>query len=235
MPLSFDADCLPDPSLEYVAWLDVMGIQVAMSRSLPISANFIFKLHTAALQAQCENVTLYPVMDGLYASSENKEGILGFLRSVFEQIAEEFIRERKQLHRFIVRGALAYGSVIHGGNIPEQASPVMHQNDNYRMRLLLGLPIVQANTTEKLAPPFGLYVHESARESVSSQKPRTPFIWWQWRTQHKQGNVETWNSLRESLDEYFAWCSDRSDAIDYQASRIEDHRSKARQYFSQLY
>ena len=103
MPLWFNADHLPNPSLEYVAWVDVMGTQISMSRSLAISANFIFKLHTAALQASNQNITLYPIMDGFYASSSSKSDILRFLQSVFEQVAEEFNREEAQLHRFIVR------------------------------------------------------------------------------------------------------------------------------------
>ena len=33
----------------YVAWLDVMGSRTAMVRSIATAANFIFKLHVAAL------------------------------------------------------------------------------------------------------------------------------------------------------------------------------------------
>lgn len=114
MPLTFHAGYLPQALPEYIAWVDVMGTQASMSRSLAISANFIFKLHTAALQAPNQNVTLYPVMDGFYASSSDKGEILDFLRSVFQEVAAEFNGEPVEHHRFIIKGALAFGPVIHG-------------------------------------------------------------------------------------------------------------------------
>jgi len=52
MPLGFNAGHLPEMASEYVAWVDVMGTQVSMSRSINATANFIFKLHIAALRAQ---------------------------------------------------------------------------------------------------------------------------------------------------------------------------------------
>jgi hypothetical protein len=45
MVLLFNADHLPETASEYVAWVDVMGTQVSMSRSIKTTANFIFKLH----------------------------------------------------------------------------------------------------------------------------------------------------------------------------------------------
>ena len=80
-----------------------------MSRSLARSANFIFKLHTAGLQAPKQNVNMYPVMDGLYASSPRQSDILDFLKSVMSDIAAEFIREPNMHHRFL----LAYPVYTH--------------------------------------------------------------------------------------------------------------------------
>jgi hypothetical protein len=48
----FDSSGLPQiPPTEYVVWVDVMGTQSRMSRSLKQTANFIFKLHVAAISA----------------------------------------------------------------------------------------------------------------------------------------------------------------------------------------
>ena len=47
----FDSRYFGEPSYEYVCWLDVMGTANQMLRSLPISANFVFKLHCAVLEA----------------------------------------------------------------------------------------------------------------------------------------------------------------------------------------
>ncbi len=67
--MSFKSKLIPTPKNEYVAWVDVMGIQSSMSRSIDISANFIFKLHIAALNAKTAKLNIYPVMDGFYALS----------------------------------------------------------------------------------------------------------------------------------------------------------------------
>jgi hypothetical protein len=69
MPLFFNAQVLPNPANEYVAWIDVMGVQSAMSRSLNITANFIFKLHVAALQAPHAGLSLYPVEEESWRAS----------------------------------------------------------------------------------------------------------------------------------------------------------------------
>src|SRR6202790_5750681 len=89
MPLGFNADDLPEMRSEYVAWVDVMGTQVSMSRSISATANFIFKLHIAALKAQIAGMRIYPVMDGFYASTPEKNKMLAFLRGVFRSVAEE--------------------------------------------------------------------------------------------------------------------------------------------------
>ena len=226
MPLIFNAGHLPQPSQEFVAWVDVMGIQVSMSRSLAKSANFIFKLHTAALQAPNQNVKMYPVMDGFYASAANQKDILDFLNSVMGAIANVFINEASMEHRFLAKGALAFGPLIHGNAIPNAASPALHGNQQYRDSLLLGMPMVQANTCERLAPPFGIYVHESARTfSPPGDKPIN-FIWWKWRNP----NDPVWGQLRTALDNYFDWCEKRAGAIEYELSRIDAHRTMARQY-----
>jgi len=233
MPLAFSADHLPAASPEYVAWVDVMGTQASMSRSLAISANFIFKLHTAALQAPNQNVTLYPIMDGFYASSSDKGNILDFLRSVFEQVAEEFNGEASEHHRFIIKGALAFGPVIHGTNVPAQASQTINNFLQYRDSLLLGLPMVQANTSEKLAPPFGIFIHESARSFAPPGQTPLHYVWWKWRNPVNRNNSHRiWNALSQALETHFTWCAERAGDLEYAPDRIEFHRTMAKQYFA---
>ena len=232
MPLIFDADHLPQAMREYVAWVDVMGTQASMSRSLAISANFIFKLHTAALQAPIQNVTLYPIMDGFYASSPDKGSILDFLRSVFEQVGQEFNGEPHEQHRFIIKGALAFGPVIHGTNVPPQASQTINNSPQYRNSLLLGIPMVQANISEKLAPPFGIYVHESARSFAPPDQTPLHYVWWTWRNPIDRNNSHRiWNDLSQSLESHFTWCAERAGDLEYAPDRIEAHRAMAQQYF----
>ncbi len=79
-----------------------MGIQSAMARSIMITANFVFKLHLAALEAPREGVSLYPVMDGLYASADRPETLERFLRNVFSGVALLFAFEEIGYYRFIL-------------------------------------------------------------------------------------------------------------------------------------
>ena len=231
MGLYFDASRLPDPKNEYVAWVDIMGMSILMSRSLKTSANFVFKLHVAALEASKQleasnqNVILYPIMDGFYASSANQDSILRFLRDVFHRVAQEFNDESNQEHRFIIKGSVAFGPVVHGQSIPHGASRIMDNNVQYRNNILLGLPMVQANTTEKWAPPFGIFVHESAR-TFSPDDKSLPYIWWKWGEDSK-----TWDKLRKELESYYEWCTSGGGGSGYDPSRIRAHRNLAQQYF----
>jgi len=237
MPVFFDSQQLPTAQAEYVTWMDVMGIGPVMGRSLDISANFIFKLHLAALHAPSASVRLYPVMDGFYASSPNQQTMLDFLTGVFEQCADTFISTptTSSFHRFIVRGALAFGPVIHGHTVPNSAAQppgapasIFTANANYKDSVLIGLPMVQAHLCEKLAPPFGLYVHESARSFAPQGQSPVHFTWWRWGSH----NNPYWSSLLRELRNHYQWCKQRAQAIEYEEDRIEAHEKMVNQYFA---
>lgn len=200
-----------------------------MSRSLSTTANFIFKLHTAALQATNQNIRLYPVMDGIYASSASQPDMLDYLRGVFEAVADEFNSTARPQYRFIVKGALAFGPVIDGINIPQQASPTLAGNPPYKDAILLGLPMVQAHVSEKLAPPFGLFIHESARTFTTGGQNPLPYVWWKWVNNNNQ---HVWNTLHGNLGTHFDWCAARALALEYTSDRIKVHKEMAAQYFS---
>jgi hypothetical protein len=224
----FNAEYLPAPAPEYVAWVDVMGTQVAMSRSIKTSANFIFKLHIAAQRSPQSDITLYPVMDGIYVVAPRQTEILNFLRSVFEIVAEELNGTTEPQYRFLIRGALAFGPVIHGSSVPRNASFDLDNKKGYRDAILLGSPMVQAHLCERHAPPFGVFVHESARSFAPVGDTPMPFVWWRWRD---TGNFTTWSTLSASPEEHFKWCKDRSLSLEYDAQRITIHADMAKQYF----
>lgn len=228
MPLFFSADHLPPPTIEYVAWVDVMGTQAAMSRSLNITANFIFKLHVAAVQAPQNNVSLYPVMDGFYVASPSQLDMLAFLRSVYQSIAEEFNNTDEPLHRFIIRGALAFGPCVHGRNVGQAASPALAGITGYRDSILLGLPMVQAHLGESNAPPFGLFVHESARSFAPPGQQPLHHMWWKWGSAGNPG----WAALAQQLPQHLDWCANRSLPLGYPMDRIAAHKQMVTQYFA---
>lgn len=223
----FDANHLPQPQNAYVAWIDVMGIQGIMSRSLSITSNFVFKLHIAALDAPRDMIQLYPVMDGIYVVCQNRLPLVGFIEYVFSAIADTFVTTIEKWHRFIIKGAIAYGPIVHGQDVPQQASNTLTDNPSYRNSILLGMPVIQAYLSERAAPPFGLFVHESAR--AFSPATDQPFhnVWWEW---FRQNHAPLAQELLIELEAYFEFCEKRSRAIFYDRDRIKEHREMANQY-----
>jgi hypothetical protein len=229
----FNSQLLPQPQSEYVAWIDVMGIAPLMGRSFDIGANFMYKLHIAVLQAPRAGVTVYPIMDGVYAVSPSQGNILDFVGSVFNRCAEEFLSRDQPFHQFLIRSAIACGQVIRGANVPDAAAAQTPDQQspltlvpNYKDALLMGLPMVQAHTAERLAPPFGVYVHESARSFAPAQQMPIRFLWWKWGIPANRN----WQRLLPGLSRYFGWCRKNSMSIGYEVSRIDAHESMAVQY-----
>lgn len=221
------AASLPASANHYVLWLDVMGVQSIMARSLPISANFIFKFHSAALVTKPAGVELYPVMDGLYAVSTNQVDIKQFMRDVLETLARLFIDAAQDKHRFVVRGGLAYGPLIRGSALVAACAPTLAQQPAYAGTLLLGMPVIQAHLGEREAPPFGIFVNESARAFAPASTFPFNEIWWSWfDPTHHQLAV----TLRTALLTYLDWCTSHAGPIAYEPARIVAHRAMVQQY-----
>jgi hypothetical protein len=228
----FNAKLLPPPSAEYVLWLDVMGIQSAMSRSISIAANFVFKLHAMALEAPNDGIALYPVMDGLYAATPSRVKIESFAGSILREASDLFVAEPTPLFRFIVKGAVAYGLVVHGASVPQDACPILASRPTYKENLLVGLPMVQAHQGEREAPPFGLYTHESARAFAAAGAEPFHQTWWRWSP---YGFTERRETLRLRLIEHYTWCETHSHSVLYEPERIRTHRAMAIEYLSESY
>ncbi|NOZ23991.1 MAG: hypothetical protein GXP25_23180 [Planctomycetes bacterium] len=229
--LFFDAGRLPPPENAYVAWLDMMGTRAIMSRSLPITANFIFKLHTAVLEAPHADMRLYPVMDGVYIVATRQGALREFLCNVFARVADTFVSTRDIHHRFVIKCAIAYGPVLHGQSVPPEANFTLDNNQAYRDSILLGMPMIQAFLGESNAPPYGVYVHESAR--AFSPEEESPFrhVWWKWFLPASRALAQ---QLASELELYFEWCRQRWRPLEYPEERIRVHREMGCQYFTDL-
>ncbi|MGE3601283.1 MAG: hypothetical protein AB7N70_37720 [Dehalococcoidia bacterium] len=223
----FDASKLKAPTKEYVAWIDVMGVQASMSRSIATTANFIYKLHIGALEAQTSGVRLYPVMDGVYATGRSQPEFLAFLRKLFSSLGALVGGEQEPARRFLVRGGLAFGAVYHGVDVPGEASPVLCDNPSYRDGILLGMPMVQANLVERTAPPFGIAVDASARGFSPTETEPLHVGWWHWKSAPTSAS---WEAMVPAVRSYFEWCDKRSLPIDYPRDRIDAHRLMFEQY-----
>ena len=231
----FDQSAMNPPTDRYVCWLDVMGSGNTMGRSMAIAANFIMKLHVAALESRGSStgIELYPMIDGLYVCSETLEAMFPFLRRVLIRLAVTFVSEPDPIYRFIVRGGLAYGPVTRQLDVQE-GSAILTSNPDYCRRILLGLPLAQAYDEErKGAPPFGVAIHESARAFGRIGGNPLSGRYWRWWDSSKPGpNSNLASILEQELHRYYGWCIKHSAALGYERDRILFHWKLARDYFS---
>lgn len=227
MSLFFDTRRLGDASREYVAWVDVMGIQATLRRSVDTAANFVYKLHDAALKARVADLLIYPVMDGFYAATREQPTLQTFLRQVFRAVAEEHVLQNKEWFRFVVRGAVARGDVYHGRNLDPDASWSLRDNPQYRDNLLLGEPMVRAHLGEPEAPPFGIYIDHSAEGFIEGLQGFPFDLWWKW---YEAPDRDLLLRLQMALDQYYGWCAGKTEELKYPLSRIRIHRGQATLY-----
>ena len=207
-----------------------------MKKSVMDTANYVFKLHAAIITSWREkayhNVFVYPVMDGAYITATNKEDMENLLIRVYRKIAEVFINEPKIEHQYLMRGAVAYGEVIHGHNVPYGASKAFELDLGYKNQILLGSAMIDAYEGEREAAPFGIYVHESAKNRFGDRYKGTYSGEWKWFLQ-KSLKVE------ESLSEvilnktisYLDSMRDTNNPLHYDIKKIERHKRLAEQYF----
>ena len=224
-----------EPENNYVCWFDVMGTRNQMLRSLPTSANFICKLHCAVLEAYEElgegtiGVCLYPVMDGVYITSASRDPLMALLSASLRHLAETFLQEETVYHRFLVRGAIAFGPVVHGLSVRDEASWVLSRHRRERDSILMGMPMAQAYQAEAGAPPYGIAIHESARAFAPENERPFRFIWWDWYSRGEP-RLDTARMV-QALNQYFDWHVEHTNTTGYDAQRIEHHRALVREYF----
>ncbi len=231
----FDSALVRDPEYDYVCWLDVMGTGNQMLRSLPIAANFIYKLQCAVLEGAEEvgfdqGVRLYPVMDGVYITSQRRETLQAILNQALCRVAITFLKEQTPFHQFLVRGAIAFGPVYHGCDLDPKTSYVMARHKVIRDSMLMGLPMAQAYRDEGSAPPFGIAVHSSARAFAPDGDRPFRFIWLNWYD-YSDPKIDP-SKLLEQLERYFDWQKAHSTVTGYAQDRIEHHRRLAREFFT---
>ena len=94
-------------------------------------------------------------------------------------------------------------------------------NDSYKKNLLFGLPMIQVFNAEKNAPPFGVYIHESARKTDGLKG----------RYYHWCSNDEIKNNLKNQLQLYFSWCRLHSPYLRLEITKIS-HYELIEDYFS---
>jgi len=232
-PAFFDNRHMSDAQPVYVCWLDVMGSQNAMLRSVKTAANFVCKIHDVALSElpdyEGRGIRLFPVMDGVYITCPRQGPLRYFLSAVLRRLAETFLQERTPWFRFLVRGCIAYGPLVDGRDIGADASRALASNTEYRDSILIGIPLAQAYRGEREAPPFGIFIDESARAFAAEREQPFSFIWWDWYSQ-VQPALDA-QAMHRALMDHFDWCKQYEVTIGYERDRIECHQRLADEYF----
>jgi len=233
-----------------VLWCDGMGTGRALSTSLRHASNFVFKLHSAFDKAVdgVSTSSVYPVMDGMYVTSPSFNDITNIIEVAFTELAEEFLEWDELDKHFMVRGGIAYAGTLHGKDIddsafaPEPGKFDVHIDqsnfegstlDETRSRLLLSSAMVPATRSEDKAPPFGIFVHDSALsfpEVVKSDDngfPNRLWRWWKRDNSTRRVACELSKAVMEYLDE----AESRSHELGYPSKSIERHETLAIEYF----
>jgi len=231
----FDHPQMSAPTYEYVCWIDVMGSQSLMLRSLNIASICLMKLHVAALRAS-QNfpaVELYPVIDGVYVCSPSQSPLLNFVNRVNSSLAVTFILETNPIHRFEIRSGLAYGPIVKGKGALECADE-LHDNPEHTSKILLGGPLTQAYQIERQSAPFGVALHESARAfAPTGDLPMSGTYWQWWKSHCRTGDNTLASELSNSLQAHYEYCLKHTVLLSYDKLDIERHKLLAEEYFSE--
>lgn len=192
----FNAELLPDANKEYVCFVDILGMKNTMNKSINQAANYIFKLHATILELwrvrEPGKISVYPVIDGAYITSKNQAALRKFIALMYSELSQALLNTPFE-HWYLVRASIAYGSVIHGRDIPYAASYEFMSNIGYKEHLLLGEAMVRAYTGEHEAAPMGVYLDESMGEKYEL---------WKW---YREDTI-SWKELSifvERLNEYY--------------------------------
>lgn len=225
---------------KYVAWLDIMGAGELMRVSHVSAAIAIGHFHSIVLLARDTlqfTGEIYPLVDGIYITSENRHQIQSLIKLVFKLSAVDFIIQEKFSHLRIIRGSISFGQVI-DGSILKEASNILSDNfAEHTGKVLLGAPLALAYKAENSAAPFGVWVDESARQFCppGGRTIRcTNWPWWSYPSYKDDVDADCEDiekMLAEKLKEYFSWCKNNSISIMYDPTRMADHRDRANQYF----
>jgi hypothetical protein len=146
------------------------------------------------------------------------------------RILARTFEERKNIDRFLVRGGIAYGRVLHGGSIGALHDD-LQIDDRYARCIAIGAAIRQAYEAEAKAPPFGFYVDMTARSVASGFD--SPYVsgydrWWLAKEKGQRAIALRFGKL---VDEHFQYLVTKHQEIEYPLDRLAVHRAAAAEYF----
>lgn len=90
--------------------------------------------------------------------------------------------------------------------------------------------MIQAFNAEKQAPPFGIYIHESAR-TVRGLQGR--YYFWR-RDDALSDNEKLHESLRKELISFLKWEKERSYYLELDKTKFEEYEGRVIEYFNMI-
>ncbi len=227
-----DTGSIPPAQNGYVLWVDIMGTKNKVYSSVMTASIFMLKLHAAVLQNLTDDLIAYPIMDGAYITSINRSSIQRFITKLFATIGKDIIKQTDTKHCFLIKAALAFGPLINGKDISVRINRTFQNRDQYKNSILIGLPMIQAYSSESLAPPFGVFIHESARAFAPEGEMPFEHKWWKWFIRDRRvWTQEQNNKLQNTLKRYFQEAENQSIVEDYSMDRITFHKKMFAEYF----
>ncbi len=188
------------------------------------------KIHAAALLAKQRypKLEINPVMDGVYGFVKDRALLEKCLTAIMADLAKVFIQERTPIGRFMVRAGVAYGPLIPGSSLAAGAK-ILNRNKRYLGGTAIGMGISHAYEAESCAPPFGIYIHESARAFAPRRKFNFPYRTnlWRWFV---GDDALAWATRRTLLD-HFDWLEKNPVAAQYDRETMQRHKILAEEYF----
>jgi len=188
-------------------------------------------------------------MDGIYITSPTREDMQNVLKSAFCELAREFINKPGVKNMHMMRAGLAFGPTLHGADIKDEAfygtyrgyitTREMFENssiDDVRHHVLLSPAMVVAYEAERHAPPFGVYVDDSAKtypqlvENSGGGFKSSLYQWWGGDEAARQIAAK----LYEQIVFYLNTSETHSVGLQYPREIIERHRVLAKEYFGGL-
>ena len=226
----------------YVAWIDLMGAGHLMSVSVNKSANSLARLHMAVDHAarNLPDVETLPINDGVFIFSRTKNNAQYAVRDTLIILAGFFIATDDPQNKFMVRGSIAFGPVYRGEDISKGLSQTKQKEHKKTLeRVAFGPPIIQSYMSEHHAPPYGIFIHESAR--AFAPHGDTPFsithwLWWQNdnKSSAPKGSPDP-SSIKDVLCDdlisYFSWMHSSSIFNGVAKEKIDFWDRSCRQYF----
>ena len=160
-------------------------------------------------------MSIYPCTNGLFVAHENKDDFLNFLKDVFFATFQILFEKDLNENRFLIRASISYGPIFIGKNIIRSYP---FQDD-----IVIGNAVSQAFSGIHNAPPYGIYVDETAR-AFTQDDVRIQSVYYKW--------FSSGEYFGKNVIQYLKWCKLHSNSILYKPIDIERHILLASEYFS---